>query len=182
MLRRSFLLIMCLALAGCEKPLAPVSDANKLRDGSVLFWDHGPLEGPIYRRTNSTLTHAAVILYVGDEPWLYEATWPCVRRIPLSAYVLEMEMKRERRPVFSWFIMQPRERYTEAQLLAMKRHADSQLGRRYMMRGWWKNREVRGIMCSQFAADVLEKSGCIISAHYRESPGSLHEKLMPLYR
>ncbi len=60
----------------------------------------------------------------------------------------------------------------------MRRYAESQLGRPYMLRGWWKQREVRGVFCSQFVGDVIEQSGRIVSAHFRESPVSLYCKLL----
>ena len=77
--------------------------------------------------------------------------------------------------------MQPKNRYTLIQLKAMKAHAESQLGRPYMLRGWWKGHEVRGVFCSQFAGNVLAKSGKIEAGGVRESPGSLHDKLLPTY-
>jgi len=49
-----------------------------------------------------------------------------------------------------------------------------------MLRGWWKGREVRGIFCSEYVADILEQSGRINSAHIHESPGSLYIKVRDL--
>ena len=77
----------------------------------------------------------------------------------------------------TWFIMQPMDRYTPRELAAMKAHSESQLGHPYMLRGWWKGHEVRGIFCSELVADIIEWSGKIESGHIRESPGSLHAKL-----
>ena len=50
-----------------------------------------------------------------------------------------------------------------------------------MLRGWWKGHEVRGVFCSQFAGNVLDKSGGSRPAASDESPGSLHDKLLPTY-
>lgn len=177
-----WLLLAIILLLGCgPAQLEPVHQADRIRDGSVIFWDCGPFTKPIHKHTGSTLTHAAIILYVGGDPWVYEAYPPRVRQLPLDVYLGKLEAKKARHPALSWFILQPREEFTSAELRAMKRHADAQLGRRYMIRGWWKGREVRGIMCSQLVGDVLEKSGRITSAHFRESPGSLYSKLKPLY-
>jgi hypothetical protein len=82
---------------------------------------------------------------------------------------------------YAWFVMQPRRRYTASELAAMKAHAEPQLGRPYMLRGRWQEREVRGILCSQLVANVIDKSGLIHSADFRESPGSLRAKLAPCY-
>ena len=77
-----------------------------------------------------------------------------------------------RRPM-AWSVMQPMERYTSKQLAAMKAHAESQLGRPYMLRGWWKGHEVRGIFCSELVGDIIAKSGKIEAGRIHESPGSL---------
>lgn len=181
-------LLLCL-LVGCEPQTpnkcpgpCPCPRPNAVQDGSVLFWDSGILVRPIYRNTGSTLTHAAIILYVGDEPWVYEAVPPRVRRVPLNTYRKKMKEKEARLREFSWFIMQPQPAYTASELLAMKKHADLELGRQYMMRGWWRGHIVRGIFCSQLVADIIEQSGRITSDNIKESPGSLHAKLTPLYQ
>jgi hypothetical protein len=77
--------------------------------------------------------------------------------------------------------MKPSTPYTYTQLLEMKKHAVEQLGRPYMLRGWWKGREVRGIFCSQYVGNIIEKSGLIKSGNFTESPGSLLKKLTPSY-
>jgi hypothetical protein len=51
-----------------------------------------------------------------------------------------------------------------------------------MLRGWWRGEEVRGIFCSQYVANALEKSGKIKSANFKESPVSLKEKLKGVYK
>lgn len=155
-------------------------------DGSIIFWQNGPLSRPILKHTGSTISHVAIVLYEGGEPFVYEATWPRVRRMPLDDYCNRIADKESRtslvRRGFQCFTMQPRERYTLEQLEAMKQYARSQLGRRYMLRGWWKNREVRGIMCSQFVGNTIERSGKIRSANYRESPISLKNKVGDMYK
>lgn len=187
MKRLALLLVLCL---GCTPPLSPPTPPGRqpsppydagLRDGSVIFWRHGPLYRPIYHNTHSDLTHAAVILYQNGIPWVYEATIPRVHKMPLAEYRTTIQETLRKHPQMSWFIMQPTNRYLKCELVPMKVYAESQLGRRYMLRGWWKEREVRGIFCSQFAGNTLEKSGRIESLNYHESPGSLYDKLTPLY-
>jgi hypothetical protein len=144
----------------------------------VIFLRGGLLVKPIFHYTDSTLTHAAIVLYHGRDPWVYEATPPYVRRMPLADYIHLLEEKSherfERKRNMTWFIVQPRVRYGSLELAAMRNHAESQLGRPYMLRGWWKGREVAGIFCSQYVGDIIERSGRITSAHFRESPGSLY--------
>jgi hypothetical protein len=155
--------------------------ANEVpRNGSVLFWNGGLLVRPISKATGSTITHATIILYEDGEPFVYEAVPPAVHRVPYKEYIALMAD--HKRKDFSYFVTEPRTRYTKDELAKMKAYADSQLGRRYMMRGYWKGQEVRGIMCSQFAGNTIEKSGLIKSDNFRETPGSLYRKLLPFYR
>jgi len=187
--RFALLLPLCvlLCLASCSrqptrpKPAPPPYDAG-LRDGSVIFWRGGLLVKPILKHTDSDITHAAIVLYQGREPWVYEAVPPRVHKVPMAEYrrLMEEKTNESRRPM-TWFVMQPKVRYGALELNAMKRHAESQLDRPYMLRGWWKGHEVRGIFCSQLVGDIIEKSGKIESEHIHESPGSLHEKLQPFY-
>ena len=163
------------------KPPAPPYDAD-LRDGSVIFWQGGLLVKPILKHTDSDLTHAAIVLYNSKEPYVYEAVPPRVHKVPMAEYRKLMEEKvDEARQPLMWFVMQPMDRYTDKQLAAMKAHAESQLGRPYMLRGWWKGHEVRGIFCSQLVGDTIAKSGKIEAGGIHESPGSLHDKLLPFY-
>ena len=155
--------------------------ANEVpRNGSVIFWNGGLLVRPISRETGSTITHATIILYEDGKPYVYEAVPPVVHRVPYAEYLKLMTT--HKRKDFSYFLMEPKQRYTKDSLTKMKAYADSQLGRRYEMRGYWKGHEVRGIMCSQFAGNTIEKSGLIKSNNFKESPGSLYRKLLPFYK
>ena len=179
-----YLSLLLILLASCSQSKSVPSYDAYLRDGSVIFLRGGLLVKPIFHHTDSTLTHAAIILYHGRDPWVYEATLPYVRRMPLIDYTRHLEeMSHEhfqQKRKMSWFILQPTS-YNKNQLAAMKVYAESQLGRPYMLRGWWKGHEVRGIFCSQYVGDIIEKSGRIESAHFHESPGSLYAKLRPFY-
>jgi len=182
-------LLIALLLASCKQeppapkhePTPPPYDAA-LRDGSVIFWRGGLLVKPILKHTDSDITHAAIVLYNGREPFVYEAVPPRVHKVPLTEYrrLMEKKVRNARRPM-TWFVIQPVDRYTLGQLAAMKAHAESQLGRPYMLRGWWKGHEVRGIFCSQLVGDIIARTGLIAAGGIHESPGSLHEKLLPSY-
>ena len=155
---------------------------QQYKDGSVLFWKDGFLINPILKNTGSHLTHAALIL----DGYVYEAVPPCVHKVPLAKYLKEMKDKsqipfQEKRG-FTWIVVQPKVPYTATELLAMRGYAESQLGRPYMMRGYWKGHEVRGIMCSQYAGNAIGKTGRIVSSNFHESPGSLYEKLKEIYQ
>jgi hypothetical protein len=183
------LLLMCAALAREPKkpnkpnkpvqaPVYPVVDADS---GSVLFWQDGLLINPILKHTNSHLTHAAILL----NGYVIEAVPPRVRKVLLADYIKEMEAKSNepamQRRGFKWFIVRPVFPYYDEEIQAMTVYAETQLGRPYQLRGWWKGREVRGIFCSQLVGDVLERGGRIKSGSIHESPGSLAKKLEPTY-
>jgi hypothetical protein len=183
MKRLTLLLILCLASCSREPaaPPPPPYDAG-LQDGSVIFWQGGLLVKPILKHTDSDLTHAAIVLYNGKEPFVYEAVPPRVHKVPLAEYRRLMKEKvDESRRLMMWYVMQPMDCYTAGQLATMKVHAESQLGRPYMLRGWWKGHEVRGIFCSQLVGDIIAKSGKIPAGGIHESPGSLRDKLLPFY-
>lgn len=151
-------------------------------NGSVIFWKGGLLIGPISKHTGSLLTHAAIIL---DE-LVYEAMPPRVRKMRLLDYYQHLEewgqQKFIERRDFSWFVLRPRKEFSSQALVAMTIYAQSQLGRRYMLRGWWQQQETRGTFCSQYVSNIIAKSGLIQSANFRESPGSLYKKLLPYYK
>jgi len=152
-----------------------------MHDGSVIFWRGGLLVGPIYRFTNSLLTHVAIIL----DNLVYEATPPRVRRMPLQDYYQHLSQLSDsaffRRRDFSWFTLQPKNAFNSSQLAAMKAYAVSQLGRPYRLRSWFTEAESRGIFCSQYIGNIIAKSGLIVSANNHESPVSLYRKLVKFY-
>ena len=142
-------------------------------DGSVIFWHDSFLVRPIYRHTGSAITHAAIVL----DGYVYEAVPPRVHKVPLAEYKRHLAEKG-----IKWFMLSPKKPFVLGQVRAMRAYAESQLGRPYMLRGWWKGFEVVGIFCSQLVANTLERSGIIKSANFHESPGSLRKKLEPLYQ
>jgi len=144
----------------------------------VLFWKDSLLVKPIIKHTGSDITHAAIIL----DGYVYEATPPRVHKVLLEDYVKEMATKTKRsRHGFTYFIVQPKESYGTTEVSAMTKYAESQLGRPYMLRGYGK-RITRGVFCSELVADILEKNGRIKSSSFRESPGSLFNKIKDIYQ
>jgi hypothetical protein len=157
---------------------APVPYDAGLRDGSVIFWCGGPTLQPIKRQTGSNVTHAAIILYRNNIPYVCEAVPPEVHCVTLTDYrELMTEAIEDSEEPMAWYIRQPREAFTVAQRTAMKTYMETQLGRPYSVLGWMLGREVKGVFCSELIADTLEKSGKIHSDGVHESPISLYNKL-----
>ncbi len=182
---RLILTTLLALISACSQPAQPKVpnpfSPSMPPDGSVIFWQGGILVKPILRQTGSNITHAAIVL----NGYVYEAVPPRVRKVPYADYIKELEAKRQlpsmQKRGFTWFIMQPKRPYLAIERLLMFRYAESQLGRLYQLRGWWKGHEVRGIFCSQLVSNTLAKSLRIKSAGVRESPASLYEKLKPIY-
>lgn len=143
-------------------------------NGSVVFWQGGILAKPIVKHTGSDITHAAIVI----DGFVYEAVPPRVHRVLWNDYVKEMARKRNT----TYFVMTPKQPYSKKAVDAMRKYLDSQLGRPYMLRGWWRGHEVLGIFCSQLVGNAIEKTGRIKSDNWHESPGALYKKLLPLYK
>jgi len=148
------------------------------RPGTAIFTEDGILVGPIERHTGSRISHAAIILYENGQPWVYEAALPCVRRMPL--YDFQEKQKHFKRRNIKIHYVEAKQDYTQEQLDKMLVYANGQLGRKYKLRGYWKDKEVKGIHCSQFVGDVIAQSGRIRSDHWKETPVSLYTKCKEL--
>lgn len=154
-------------------------------DGSVIFIKYNGKEGKVAREiekaTGDNLVHAAIVLYINNIPYVYESRMSGgVQRNTLSVF-LDRTLKRQTdhpQMGLTWQIVPPDRPYSIQELQRMKAYADSQLGRRYMVRGYWKEREVRGVHCSQYVGNIVAQSGRIISDDYKESPKSLYDKMM----
>ncbi len=151
-------------------------------DGSVIFISNGFLVRPIYKHTGSTIVHTAIILYDDGKPFVYEATWPRVRKMPLDQYYDLLAKHKQKNSRYSWEIVQPQQAYSQTELVKIKQYAISQLGRPYMLRGYWKGREVKGIFCSQYVGNSIGTTNRIKSKDFKETPISLYLKLKQFAR
>jgi hypothetical protein len=156
--------------------VAPPRPSAAVKNGSVIFWRGGLLVKPILKHTGSDITHAAIVL----DGFVWEAVPPRVHKVPLAEYIKQMEAQSKHKN-FTWFLMQPKKAYTDAESRAMLAYAESQLGRRYQLRGYWKGHEVRGIFCSQLVGDVLKTVG-YKSGGVRETPVALYKKIKDTYQ
>lgn len=148
-----------------------------LPDGSLIFCKipttpKGPVE-KIASQWSGDLGHSAIIF----DNFVYEATWPRVKRTPLKEWIGNYQYKNGR----SFFVMKPKKPFSAWQIDKMKKFADSELGRRYMARGLWQDRETKGTFCSQYVSEVLEQAGFLKSAHHRETPQSLYLEVSDKY-
>lgn len=139
-------------------------------DGSLIFCKLSvPPEGVLEKisaQWTGDLGHTAIIF----DGFVYEATWPRVKKTALAKWIERYNFKNER----SFFILTPKKAFSPNQLDRMKTYAIAQLGERYQARGLWQNRETRGTFCSKYVSEILEQGGIIKSIRFKETPQSLY--------
>lgn len=141
-------------------------------DGSLLFLENS---NPVVKsHTRSSITHVAIVLYEDGEPWVYEAEPPRVKRIKFDEYIKEVKKLRRRCPKLKMWTADPSD-WEIIDIEAMKKYADSQVGRKYSIGSWVKNRPSRGIHCGEYVLYILEKGGIdsISDRPWRTSPGDI---------
>jgi hypothetical protein len=146
-------------------------------DGTTAFVQipqpRGIVERIGTRVAGSSIIHAAVVI----DGYVYEATLPCVQRTSVAVW---QQTWLGKHPHHRIFYLIPATPYTQEEVGRMRAYAASQLGRRYMARGFWQHRETSGTFCSKYASEVLETTGRIRSGRYNESPCTLYQKMLPL--
>jgi len=155
--------------------------ASPVETGSLIFLQNADKVVDI--QTGSEIDHVAMVIRVDGKPWVYEATPPKVRRMPLHDYYKEIATLNVSRkdPVRFW-LMQPTKSFTKQESAKMKSYLDSQIGRRYSIRGYVRDKEGDGIHCAEFTANMLTRTGKLRFAKcYNENPSTLLKKVRPLY-
>ncbi len=153
-----------------------------IRDGSILvLHNSNKLVGA---STTSTITHVAMIINLDGKPIVYEATPSKVRRIYLSSYYSEIsKLNRDRKTPMRVELSQPREPYSAIERARMVAYLESQIGRRYSVRGYLRKDPGDGIHCAALVGSAVSRSGaCKVSNPYRQSPASLMLGLRTVYR
>jgi hypothetical protein len=154
--------------------------ANSVPDGTLLFLDNSNMFVELY--TGSETTHVAVVLNDRGEPWVYEATPHEVRKLALDDYYAELGKLNQRRKESKKIrvhMVRPRETYSAEEVAAMRGWLESQLGRRYSVKGYVRGQS-DGIHCAELAAHTLCTSGALnLDRCQDESPASLYKKMQP---
>ena len=152
-----------------------------LENGSLIVLENS--NKPVAIQTNSKITHVAVLLQIGGNPWVYEATPDKVRCLPLSEYREELgQLNRWRRKRTRMWVLAPKRPYSKQELIAMKSYMDAQLGRRYSVKGYVRGREADGIHCAEFASTALERTGRInVEREFSVAPGFLVREVAAIH-
>jgi hypothetical protein len=164
----SVLLAIAMVLGAESGQAAPIPD------GSLIFLEHSDRLVEIF--TGEDISHVGMVLHDTDrQPWLYEATPGEVRKIELEQYLRELGQAKERRMkrLRIWLVA-PATPYTADEVAAMQSYLDSQVGRRYSVKGYVRRKEGDGIHCSQLMANTLRAAGQDgFDEPHRVNPGQL---------
>ena len=155
-----------------------LGSTSQLDSGCLLV-----LEGhnkPVRAFTGSSVTHVALVMNSTKRyPMVYEAAPGRVRCVSLDKYLAEIRrFNAARRKKTSVWVMRPKRPYSRQQLTRMQSYLDSQLGRRYSVKGYVRKRPTDGIHCAEFASTALMCTGRFqFRERYRLSPGELIEQI-----
>jgi hypothetical protein len=141
----------------CLAVLAATAD---VRDGTVLVLENSNRIVELY--TRSEVTHVALILRHGGQPWVYEATPDVVRRTSLASYYRELsEFNCGRRAANQLRVRlyQPAPAYTDQQVAGMRSYLEGELGRRYSVKGLVRDRPAAGVHCAELVTGALRRTG-----------------------
>jgi len=154
-----------------------------LDDGSLVF-----LENCSYfveRYTGSPVGHVAVAVNDDDQTWLYEATPSRVRRMAWGDYQAELgrlnsDRQRKKKQLITTWVLEPATPLTNEESTRLKRYLESQLDRRYSVRGIVRGQTGDGIHCAELASHALNATGrWEIDDCHTQSPADVMKLVRP---
>ena len=153
-----------------------------LPDGSILYLTNS--NKAVHLVTDSEITHVALLLSDSKKRrWVYEATPAQVRRISLKEYHFELsDANASRSKAMRLFAMTPSREYKSVQLKRMKTYLKEQLGRRYSVKGYVRNKQGDGIHCAELVSKAIGRTGRAQFHHnYAITPGEVVEHTSDIY-
>lgn len=159
--------------------IALVASPLHVPEGTILVLENS---NPIVEAyTDSEVTHVAMVLQDAGQAYVYEAAPKVVRRLPLGDYLAELSQFNDGRRKSNQLrvrLYEPNRPYSEAEIAELKDFFESQLGRRYSVKGIVRKRQGDGIHCAQLVSNALVASGRYdIDQSYAVSPGELVGKI-----
>lgn len=144
--------------------LSMLLSAPACEDGTLLYLEHG--NRIVESQTESSFTHVAMIFNINNEPWVYEADSPRVRKVKLSDYIKEVQkINRRRKRQRKLWTLAPKESFTSEQSDSMKKYLDSQLGRKYGISSYITGEVERRIHCGELTARALKLGGVEVNGN-----------------
>ena len=154
-----------------------------VRDGTIIVLENSNPVVKVY--TKSEINHVAMVLNVGGQPRVYEATPSEVRRLALSEYCAEIAELNRGRNADSRIrlrLYQPARAYSTSERGQLLAFYDAQLGRRYSIRGFVRNKPGDGIHCAELVSTALARTGRYqFPPSYSVSPAALVAQIRPTH-
>lgn len=157
-----------------------------LDDGSLILLEN--CNYWVERYTQAPIGHVAVAVNENDQTWIYEATPGRVRRLTWDDYRAELatlnadRQRKERVEIVTW-VQTPQRKLSRQQAENLKCYLDSQLNRRYSVKGIVRGKTGDGIHCAELASHALNAAGLTeIEDCHKQSPAAVREAVRPLYK
>lgn len=177
----SLLLSALLALGGSPGD-ATAATPPALASGTLLFLEN--CNSVVEITTRGKIGHVALALVEGKETLIYEATPAQVRKVDSPDYYAELARINERRDdddrIRVWAVP-PKKPYSSAEVARLRTYLDDQVGRRYSVRNFVRNRPGDGIHCAELASNALNQTGrTTFDDCHAIHPQALYSAMLPL--
>lgn len=150
---------------------------SSLDDGSLIFLEN--CHYFVERYTQAPIGHVAVAVVDGNDTWIYEATPGRVRRLTWADYRSELAKinadrhRRKKDPIVAW-VLEPEENLSEDESASLESYLESQLDRRYSVRGILRGKPSDGVHCAELASQAMNATGRYsIEDCHKQSPAAL---------
>jgi len=132
---------------GCASPYAP-------QNGDVIFHtSQSSQSAAIQIATNSPYSHVGLVYIKDNKPYVFEAI-STVSLTPLNSWIARGEGE-------SYLVMRPKKELSQEQLGAMKKEADTYLGKKYDVKFEWNDDKM---YCSELVWKVYEAAEIKLSS------------------
>jgi hypothetical protein len=181
--------------------------ASPLDDGTLIFLEN--CNSVVEYSTGGQIGHVALAFRDGNDAYIYEATPGQVRRVKVDDYYAELARLNKRRDadeqIRAW-TLRPRQVYSAAEAARMRVYLDGQLGRRYSVRSYVRNKPIDGvhsakvgtvevkvalgasempsdgIHCGELASTTLNRSGrYAFENNHKIHPQALYSAVLPTH-
>lgn len=151
--------------------------------GTLIFLEN--CNSVVEFSTGDEIGHVALVFPEGKKIWIYEATPGKVRRVTWSEYEVELARINARRKAddqMRVLALIPQKAYTLQETAAMRKFLDDQIGRRYSVKNYVRDKPGDGIHCAELASTTLTRSGRYdFSDFHAIHPAALFALVQPTY-
>jgi len=178
-LGKAVLAFCVLCLVGCSAFFEQPSKTSLYEDGTIIFLENS--QPVVEWKTDSSLSHVALIFNLDGQPYVYEAVRPVVRKIPLRNWIEEKRHELQRIPDLKVWTCHPSQPYTPQQVQAMLQYLNAQIGRDYAVTSFVTGPR-HTIHCCELASNAFNAAGLNYSTQpWRMTPVDIWRKTGPKY-